>query len=227
VTELSPGQKALVMIGLGAIVLALIVLTLNHARRADVPAAVQYTAPQPQSAPSLVAVHVVGAVRQPGVYYVPPQSRVQEAIRQAGGLTADADASSVNLAALVQDGEQVKVAFAQRPEQAAGQDMQVTAPVRPVPSAPPEVTPVAGTNAPPVEVRRPGPALDLTRVKPISLSGGTKQDLEALPGIGPHLADGIIHYRASHGPFRAVDDLVNVPGFGEGRIEALRPYVVP
>ena len=51
--------------------------------------------------------------------------------------------------------------------------------------------------------------------------------MEALPKIGTQLATNIITYRQQHGPFRAVDDLVNVPGFGDQRIEAIRPYVMP
>ena len=54
-------------------------------------------------------VHVVGAVVNPGVYEVPLDSRVMDAVSLAGGLTPNADPTSLNLARLVQDGEQVIV----------------------------------------------------------------------------------------------------------------------
>ncbi len=54
-------------------------------------------------------VHVAGAVRRPGVYPVAPGDRVIGAIRRAGGPTRRADMSALNLAATLQDGQQVLV----------------------------------------------------------------------------------------------------------------------
>jgi competence protein ComEA len=56
-----------------------------------------------------VAIHVVGAVQQPGVYSAPSGARVAEVIEQAGGLTEDADPASLNLAARAVDGQQIVV----------------------------------------------------------------------------------------------------------------------
>jgi len=226
VTELSQGQKALVVIGLAAVLMALVVLTLNHTARTREPAAVEVVAPAPQAAPVLVAVHVVGAVRQPGVYWLPEHSRVSEAVQLAGGLRPDADVASVNLAAYLQDGEQVKVSFAATAQPAPEAPRIAAAPPN-TPAAPAAATPAAGTPAAGVPARRPGPSLDLTRLKPVSLSTGTAQELEALPGVGPQLATAIVQYRAGNGAFRNVDDLVKVPGFGPERVENIRPYVVP
>ena len=48
---------------------------------------------------------------------------------------------------------------------------------------------------------------------------------EEEPGIGEKLARRIVDYRAEHGPFSTVDELVNVSGIGEGKLEALRGHV--
>ena len=57
-----------------------------------------------------IAVHVSGAVQYPDqVYYLAPGARLEEAIKAAGGATAEADLSLVNLAALVKDGQKIKV----------------------------------------------------------------------------------------------------------------------
>lgn len=56
-----------------------------------------------------VFVHVVGEVTQPGVVQVTADSRVADVIEQAGGVTDQADLSSVNLARQIQDGEQILV----------------------------------------------------------------------------------------------------------------------
>jgi competence protein ComEA len=56
-----------------------------------------------------VVVDVTGAVRRPGVYRLPAGSRVDDAVKRAGGATAKAQTDSVNLAARLADGQQVVV----------------------------------------------------------------------------------------------------------------------
>lgn len=51
-------------------------------------------------------------------------------------------------------------------------------------------------------------------------------EIEALPGIGPVTAAQIVAYREQHGPFASVEDLLDVPGIGEGKLAALRDVVV-
>jgi competence protein ComEA len=62
-----------------------------------------------------VVVHVAGAVREPGVYRMRPNARVDDAVGRAGGATPRADLSQVNLAAKVEDGRQVVVPERPRP----------------------------------------------------------------------------------------------------------------
>jgi competence protein ComEA len=56
-----------------------------------------------------LVVHVAGAVGKPGVYRMPPGSRVTDAIDRAGGATRDAAADAINLAAPLADGQQIQV----------------------------------------------------------------------------------------------------------------------
>jgi competence protein ComEA len=56
-----------------------------------------------------LVVHVAGAVRDPGVFRMPPGSRVTDAIERAGGTTGEAAPDSINLAAPLADGQQVQV----------------------------------------------------------------------------------------------------------------------
>ena len=51
-------------------------------------------------------------------------------------------------------------------------------------------------------------------------------ELEALPGVGPVLAERIVAYREEHGPFAVVEDLLDVPGIGEAKLAALREAVL-
>jgi competence protein ComEA len=62
---------------------------------------------------------------------------------------------------------------------------------------------------------------------PLRLNQASAQDLEALPGVGPVLAERIVAYRDEHGPFRALEDLLDVPGIGESKLASLRDLVVP
>jgi competence protein ComEA len=137
-----------------------------------------------------VYVHVAGAVRRPGLYRVPAGSRVGAALERAGGPTKLAELAGTNLAARVQDGQQVVV------------PTRVVAPVT-------------------------GPVVAGAPSGPISLANATQAQLEELDGIGPTLAARIIEYRDAHGGFRSVEELGEVDGIGEVRLEALRKAVQP
>lgn len=136
-----------------------------------------------------VVVHVIGQVVNPGVVHLPTGARVTDAITAAGGATAAADVSAVNLARVLVDGEQILVP---RPGEV------VTPPQR-----------VAG-----------GAADALT-----DLNSATLTELDALPGIGPVLAQRILDWRAAHGRFADVEELAEVPGIGDSVLAGLRERV--
>jgi competence protein ComEA len=58
----------------------------------------------------------------------------------------------------------------------------------------------------------------------IDLNTATQEELESLPGIGPKLAEDILRYRTGK-PFVRVDDLTEVSGIGEKRLNDIRPLV--
>jgi competence protein ComEA len=156
--------------------------------------AVAVGSPSPSLA--VLFVHVTGRVRHAGVYQLHQGDRVIDAIRAAGGARKDADLRSINLAALVTDGEQILVW-----KKGPGGSV---------------VTSGEGGGVP------PGPG---SPAQPVNLNTATLDQLESLPGIGPALGQRIIDYRTQHGPFASVDDLVDVSGIGESRLEDLRPLV--
>lgn len=72
-----------------------------------------------------------------------------------------------------------------------------------------------------------GPAGGAGPAVPVSLNTATVDQLDALPGVGPVLAQHIVDYRAQHGGFRSVDELREVNGIGERRFADLRNLVRP
>ncbi len=61
--------------------------------------------------------------------------------------------------------------------------------------------------------------------EPVNLNTATAQELEALSGIGPVLAQRIIDYREQYGPFESIDELIEVKGIGPVLLEKLRGFV--
>ena len=59
----------------------------------------------------------------------------------------------------------------------------------------------------------------------VNINTATEQQLETLSGVGPVLANAIVQYRTQHGPFRTVQDLLDVSGIGPATLEELRPQV--
>jgi competence protein ComEA len=148
-------------------------------------------------APEVVLVHVVGAVRAPGVVELPAGARVVDAVHAAGGAGDDADLDRVNLAATLADGQRVAVPRVGEP-------------------VPPEPAPVGGGDA---------TAGGTGAGDPLRLNAATAEELEDLPGIGPTLAAAIVRTREEIGGFRSVDDLQRVPGIGPARLAQIRDLV--
>ncbi len=76
---------------------------------------------------------------------------------------------------------------------------------------------------PPHPTSHPGPATAPTG--PVDLNSATLEALDALPGIGPVLAQRILDWRTANGRFSAVDELGEVSGIGEATLADLRPVV--
>ncbi|MEU6404733.1 ComEA family DNA-binding protein [Streptomyces sp. NPDC046985] len=155
------------------------------------------TATATATGPAIV-VDVGGKVRHPGIRRLPAGSRVADALRAAGGARPGTDLDGLNRARFLVDGEQVVV----------GGPAPVSAPA-----------PGSGAGGP----AGTGPAG--APQAPVPLSTATAEQLEALPGVGPVLAQHIVEYRTQHGGFRSVDELRQVSGIGDRRYADLRSLV--
>lgn len=154
-----------------------------------------------------IVVHVIGAVHEPGVVSLAPGSRVQDAVEAAGGLRDEADLTRLNLARPAVDGERLWVPV-------PGEEPPPELP------APPEPVAVPGSGS----ADAIGRASD-THQTVVDLNTADQAELETLPGVGPVTAERILAWRAEHGTFATVEELMEVSGIGERTLEQLRPHV--
>jgi competence protein ComEA len=129
---------------------------------------------------------------------------VAEAVDRAGGPLPRADLAGVNLAAKLEDGQQVIVPVRGAAVGAAGPGSA------PAGSAPPGGGPPGSAGVP-----------------KLSLGAATIEQLDQLDGIGPTLAQRILEYRTAHGGFRSVGELREVEGIGEKRFATLQKALQP
>ncbi|MCX4592086.1 ComEA family DNA-binding protein [Streptomyces sp. NBC_01549] len=149
-----------------------------------------------------IVVDVSGKVRSPGLQRLPAGSRVEDALRAAGGVRPGVNTEGLNRARLLVDGEQIVV----------GASASVAGPVTGGGSS------ATGTG---------GSASGAAPSAPVSLNTATVDQLDTLPGVGPVLARHIIDYRTQHGGFRSVDELREVNGIGDRRFSDLQKLVRP
>ena len=156
-----------------------------------------------------VRVQVSGAVLEPGIYDVPANCRVEEAIAAAGGLTENADSERVNLVRKVRDGMQIQVPVQKAARTNSTQRKKAQAKSGLGESA----SGKSGSN-------KAGSG----RMQSVRINSASACELQQLPGIGPALAQRIVETR-NRGRFTSADDLLRVPGIGKAKLAKLRAYV--
>ena len=157
------------------------------------------TATATTGGPAVVVVDVAGKVRRPGIATLPIGSRVVDALEAAGGVRHGVDLTTLNLARLLVDGEQIVVG----------------------------VPPPGGVAAPAASAAGgvvAGGAAD-GGAPLVNINSATQVQLEELPGVGPVTAQAILQWRTDNGPFTAVDELLEVSGIGDATLAEIAPFV--
>ena len=190
-------------------------MLLAKSRQIRNPPPIKYEVGAPAADPSKdaeisIKVDVSGAVNTPKVCELAAGSRVEDALDQAGGLSAEADrdwvSESLNLAAKPADGD--KLYIPRRGE--------VVGVVRGASLA--EVPQLTGGGSS-VEYREP------TVGGKVDINTAVKAELESLPGIGAVKAQAIIDYRA-HNPFNNIEEIMEVKGIAGGIFEKIKDAIV-
>jgi competence protein ComEA len=196
-----PGALVLALVAAAAAVVAAFGVWLERPQAAPVASLPAVAVDQPQPAAAApeagpLVVSVSGKVARPGLVEVPDGARVADVLDAAGGALPGTDLTGLNLARKVGDGEQVAVGV-------------------PVASEAPSVA--AGGDAPAASGAAPA--------GPVDLNAATVQQLDALPGVGPVMAQRILDWRTRNGRFTRVEQLRDVEGIGERRFAQLRELV--
>ena len=194
-------------IALGSLVVIALSLAILAGKRLTEPAALILETPQQKPATSrpTLKVHVKGAVQRPSVYTLPFGSRIIDAVQKAQP-RPDADLNALNLADFLEDGQEVIVPSKNR--LANTSTLALPSPT---------------TSSLPLQGKRSAK----TQPKIVHLNSATEADLIQLPGIGPALAKRIVEHRRQIGGFKSVEQLLEVKGIGEKKLEQIRPYVRP
>jgi competence protein ComEA len=146
-------------------------------------------------------VYVCGEVQKPSVYSLPTQSRMIDALMEAGGPTEDADLNRVNLADKIVDGQKIYI-----PK--IGEDIDKSL--------------IAEENSSRTD--------SSTLIQPsgsnlININQASQKELESLPGIGPVIAQNIIAYREQNGMFRSHGDIKKVSRIGSKTYEKIKDLI--
>ncbi len=148
--------------------------------------------------PGSIFVYVCGQVAAPGVYELPGDARVYQAIEMAGGTLEGASPESLNLAQQAEDGQKIYVPTEE--EAQTGAALQDT---------PGGVQDTASDQA----------------TGKVNLNTAGLEELMTLTGIGQTRAEAILAYREEEGDFRSPEDIMNVEGIKEGIYEKLKDEI--
>ena len=171
--------------------------------------------PTAEESPNVVTgrifVHVCGAVRREGVYKLPPDARVVDAIRAAGGCTKKAASYGINQAEALKDGVQVYVPTkAELKKETNGADRVLASigveGVR------------TGLSSQGVNSGEGGDAL-------ININLATKEELMKLNGVGEAKAELIITYRQAKGGFKDIKDIMKIKGIKQKFFDKIKDKI--
>ncbi len=142
-----------------------------------------------------IFVHVCGKVKNEGVYELKPESRVEDAIKAAGGLTSDAAGYGINQAEKLKDGAQIYVPSKKEVKESGSRSL----------------TPRNGENT--------------AKAGTVNINTATKEELMTLNGVGEAKAELIISYRESNGGFKEITDIMKIKGIKQKFFDKIKDKI--
>lgn len=146
-----------------------------------------------------IFVYVCGAVEHAGVYELPGDARIFDALEAAGGASTDAATELLNLAGMAEDGMRIYVPTAEEAEASGMSAMEQTA--------------------------ETGSGTEQTSSGKVNINTAGKEELMSLRGIGEAKAESILKYRESHGKFGSIEELMQIDGIKEGVFNKIKENI--
>lgn len=175
----------------------------------------------PYAEGAAICVHVCGAVEKPGVYELPEGSRVFEAVREAGGFTAEADDSYVNQAQQLADGVKLVIPTVEQAKAADGSGTDSAGEIGIVEGSGTRQADGYGVSAGSAAVEGTEPGSE----GKININTASEAQLCEIPGIGATRAAAIVAYRQQAGGFASPEDIMKVSGIKEGTYEKMKDRI--
>ncbi|NRO30299.1 ComE operon protein 1 [Lactobacillus helveticus] len=150
-----------------------------------------------------VTCDISGAVKHQGVYTLKNGARLQELIEAAGGTTGKAQLKAINRAILLKDQDKIHIPY-------KGEKVESAA------------TAGTGTSTNSTSTSSNSSASNQESGEKVNLNTADVAGLQKLTGIGEKKAEQIIAYREQNGPFKKVEDLMQVSGIGEKTFASLK-----
>lgn len=153
---------------------------------------------------SSIVIYITGEVNSPGVFSLPSNSRIKDAIESADGLTDSADLSNINLAFILSDGQKIYI---------------------PNKNDPSEVDTISSDDGLAIVSDNYTEDSASPPIEKVNINNATQTQLETLPGIGPSTALKIIDYRNKNTKFNKIEDIKNVSGIGETKFNKIKDFI--
>ena len=169
--------------------------------------------------PQTITVHVAGAVNNPGVYRLRYGSRINDAVVAAGGATTTANLDVINLATVLNEGEQIYVPKrGEKPHTITGRPQVGGGATGGASNGG-----AGGVNGGASGVNGGASGVNGGALSTININLASVVELEQLPGVGPATAKAIVAYREKNGAFQRVEDLLKVRGIGPAKLSEILP----
>lgn len=167
-------------------------------------------------------VDIKGEIINPGIYSLKVGSRVDDVIKQAGGLKDTADTSVINLSKKIQD-EMVIIIYSKSQVQDFSKTKETETKVITSCITPDESEVIKNDAC--IETDTPSDSNKDQSTEKISINSADKNTLMTLTGIGEGKALNIIKYREQNGPFKSIEELKNVDGIGESIYDKIKENI--
>ena len=168
-----------------------------------------------------VKVDIKRSIKQPGLYEMNENDRVQDVIEKAGGLTENADVTLINLSKKVTDEMIIKIYSKEEIKNYKKNNTETIIKYIETECNCPDITNDACIDN---SVNTTNSTNTNTNNK-ISINNATKEQLISISGIGESKAEAIITYRKNNGPFKSIEEIKNVSGIGDSLFEKIKDFI--